>query len=315
MTLKSFLHYVELRTKVASVLPFLLGTLYALWGYHRLDPVNLLLMLTSLICIDMATTASNHYTDFLKAVHQSGYNYERHNTLVRDGLNLKTAFRTIVILVTVGTAAGLLLVLRTDWVVLGIGALSFLVGLMYSWGPVPLSRTPLGEAVSGFFMGFVIVFLSIYIHVFSLGWVTVSFSGYRLLADVNLYEILRIFIVSLPLVCGISNIMLSNNLCDLEEDRINGRHTLPIMIGRVWGLRLSRGLAVLAYMGVLLGLLMGWVPVSCGVVFLTMPFVFKASAVFFAEQSKEKTFVLSVKSFLLVAGTYCLGMGIGAALL
>ncbi len=315
MTLGSFLHYVELRTKLASMLPLLLGTLYTLWAYQQLDPINLFLMALSLLCIDMATTASNHYTDFMKAVQTEGYNYERHNTLVRDGISLKTSFRTIALLVAAGVVFGLLLVLRTDWVVLFIGGLAFGVGLLYSWGPVPISRTPLSEAVSGFFMGFVIVFLSTYIHVFQLGWVHLGLSGPVLNLDLNLYEILHIFAVSFPLICGISNIMLSNNLCDLEEDRVNGRQTLPILIGLEWGLRLSRGLYLAQFLGILLDLLMGWIPSSCGVVFLAAFPVFKASKRFSADPSKEKTFVLSVKSFLWVAGMYCLGMGIGVWLL
>lgn len=311
MTLRSFFHFVELRTKVASMMPLLLGSLYSIWGYRRLDSLNLLLMFLSLICIDMATTASNHYTDFLKAVQRDGYNYERHNTLVRDGLSLKTALATIFTLVSIGVISGLWLALRTDLVVLGIGAVSFLVGLLYSWGPIPLSRTLFGEAASGFFMGFVIFFLSVYIHVFPLGWIKVSLSGPLLSLDMNIYEIFRIFMISSPLVCGIANIMLSNNLCDLDEDVVNGRQTLPIVIGKKWGLILSKGLYHLMFLSVLLSLFLQWVPISCGLVFLGIPFVYHASRTFSAVQSKAETFVLSVKSFLLVASMYCLGMGIG----
>lgn len=311
MTLKSFLHYVELRTKVASILPFAAGTLYAAWRFERTDPLNLLLMLASLLCIDMATTASNHYTDFLKAVHKQGYNYEQHNTLARDGLDVKAAFRTIVLLVGLGAVFGLLLAFRTGWVVLAVGMLSFCIGLLYSWGPVPISRTPLAEAVSGFFMGFVIVFLSVYIHVADMGWIGVSLSGTEIILRAELYEIIRLFVMSMPLISGISNIMLSNNLCDLEEDRINGRHTLPVVIGQAWALRLSRLLFGALFLSAVPGLLLGWVPRSCAVIFLGIPFVYKASAAFYARQTKKETFVLSVKSFLLVGALYCVGIGLG----
>ncbi len=296
------------------MLPFLTGTLYALWEYQRIDPLNFLLMLISLLCIDMATTASNHYTDFIKAIHKQGYNYEQHNTLARDGLSLKTALGVIVALVGLAVISGVLLVLRTDWVVLAIGAVSFGAGLMYSWGPLPLSRTPLAEAVSGFFMGFVIVFLSIYIHVFHFAWIGLILSGTVMTVQLDLYEVFRIFVISVPLVCGIANIMLSNNLCDMEEDRINGRHTLPILIGRSLGLRLSQGLYAAMFLGLLLGLFQQWIPLSSSLAFLGIPFVYRASVIFTREQSKKETFVLSVKSFLLVSALYCLGIGIGVLL-
>jgi len=314
MTLASFLHFVELRTKVASVLPFLFGTLYALWRYGALDPLNLALMLAALLCIDMATTASNHYTDYLKAVQKTGYNYERHNTLVRDGLSLETAFRTIVGLVVLGMASGLLLALRTDGVVLAVGVFSFGVGLLYSWGPIPISRTPFGEAVSGLMMGFVIVFLSAYIHVPDPDWVVVGLSYPSLTVRLQLVELGRIFLVSLPLVFGIANIMLSNNICDQEEDRVNGRLTLPILIGRQKGLKLSAALYGAIPAAVTAGMLLGWLPLTAGVSLLGVPVLVKHWRQFAAVPTKEKTFVLSVKSFLLTAALYCIGLALALML-
>lgn len=38
-------------------------------------------------------------------------------------------------------------------------------GIFYSFGPIPISRMPLGKIFSGIFMGFVIVFLFVYIQV------------------------------------------------------------------------------------------------------------------------------------------------------
>jgi len=57
MTLKQFLDFVEIRTKVASMLPFLAGVLYAVSKFHRFNALNTLWMFLSLLCIDLATTA------------------------------------------------------------------------------------------------------------------------------------------------------------------------------------------------------------------------------------------------------------------
>ncbi|MBO6150411.1 MAG: UbiA family prenyltransferase, partial [Clostridium sp.] len=50
---------------------------------------------------------------------------------------------------------------------------------------------------------------------------------------------------SLPLICGIALIMMSNNGCDIEKDILAGRRTLPTILGREKTLALYRGLVIL----------------------------------------------------------------------
>lgn len=308
MKLKAFLDYVEIRTKIASMFPFVFGTLYASWAFHRFDFVNMLLMLVALLSIDMATTASNNYTDCLKAVHREGYNYAVHNVIVRDNINLRTAFNTIAVLVATGIGMGLVLSARTGWLVLFLGALSFAVGLLYSWGPFPISRTPLGEAVSGFMMGFLILFLSVYIHGPGALWVSAMFQSPWLILRVDPVAIARMFLISVPMMVGISNIMLCNNICDVEADRIDGRRTLPMLLGIPWSLRLSAVLLMGMYAGVLSGIVLSWLPWETAVVVFSIPVVFVNYRRFASNQEKAITFVLAVKSYSLMAALYCAGL-------
>lgn len=314
MSLQSLLHYVELRTKVASMIPFLFGVLYGYWAYGGFDLINTALMLVSLLCIDMATTASNHYMDFQRDTHRSGYNFETHNTLARDGITLKTALKVILTLVVLGIITGLILFLRTDLWVLILGVVSFIAGLLYSWGPVPISRGPFGEVVSGVFMGFVIVLLSAYIQLQSPDWIALSLAGTRMTLDIDTLPFLRLLTAASPLVFGIANIMLSNNLCDLEEDRINGRVTLAVLIGGQRALILSGGLYIGMFTGVVAAVLSMAVPLSCGLACLSIPYVWKSYAQFSMDPSKETTFILAVKSFLAMGALYCLGLGVGILL-
>lgn len=66
MNIKSFLRFVELPTKVASMIPFLMGTLYALYRFEDFYVLRFGLMFVSLLSFDMATTAINNYYDFKK---------------------------------------------------------------------------------------------------------------------------------------------------------------------------------------------------------------------------------------------------------
>jgi len=315
LKLRSFLKLVEIQTKVASMVPFALGTVWAVYRYGEFNFLNFLLMLVSLLCFDMATTAINNYMDYKRARKVSGYNYEEHNAIVRDKLKESTVIAVILTLLVIASVSGFVLFLQTSPVVLIIGVLSFMVGIFYSYGPVPISRIPLGEAFSGFFMGFVITFLSTFIHIHDkIGVVLLSYQDNMLSITLNTVEILQIFLVSLPAVLGIANIMLANNICDIEDDIVNKRYTLPIYIGKEKALKLFKILYNIAYVDILILLFLRVLPLTSALVILTFPIVNKNIRVFFGEQTKKNTFVLSVKNFLILNVTGVLALSIGLLL-
>lgn len=67
MSLESFLKLVEIQTKVASVIPFALGTLYTVYHFGIFNPKNFIIMFISLLSFDMVTTAINNYYDYKRA--------------------------------------------------------------------------------------------------------------------------------------------------------------------------------------------------------------------------------------------------------
>jgi len=167
LTLGNFLKLVEIQTKLASIIPFLLGTLFSIYRYKDFNPINFIIMFISLLAFDMATTAINNYYDYKKAIdcHKNDYK-KKSNIIGSANLNLFHVKGIIVLLITIAVIFGVILTINTNVVVLLIGILSFTVGVLYTFGPIPLSRMPLGEIFSGFFMGFIIMFLAIYIHIF-----------------------------------------------------------------------------------------------------------------------------------------------------
>ena len=262
MGLKSFLKLVEIKTKAASMTPFLLGTVFVLYRYQKFNWVNFLLMLVSLLCFDMATTAINNYLDYKKARKTEGFGYEEHNAIVRDNLSEFSVLTVIVILLILAVGFGILLFLNTSPVVLILGIISFSVGILYTFGPVPISRMPLGEVFSGLFMGFVSLFLSVYIHINEGALVELIFRNWMLNLNFNVKEILVLFLVSFPAFMGISNIMLANNICDMEDDWENRRYTLPLYIGREKALALFQVIYYASYLDILLLLVLNILPVT-----------------------------------------------------
>ncbi|AIQ14949.1 1,4-dihydroxy-2-naphthoate polyprenyltransferase [Paenibacillus durus] len=296
---RSFLELVEIRTKAASVIPFIMGTLYALYRFDSFYAGRFALMLVSLLSFDMATTAINNYYDFKKASRTHGYGYETHNPIVRRKLKESAVVGTIILLLLLAAGCGLLLVARTNLLLLVLGGLSFLIGILYSFGPIPISRMPLGELFSGLFMGFVIIFISAFIHTdgtlalltLERGWVHVH---------LNLVETIYLFWFSVPAIVCIANIMLANNICDIEEDIENRRYTLPVHIGKERALILFRLLYYVSYADLAALLLLGLHPLLVLLPLLTWIPLQRNLAKFTARQEKAATFILSVRNFVLL---------------
>ncbi len=267
MKIKSFFEFVEIQTKVASIFPFIFGVLYAKYLGYSINIINTILMLGSLLALDMATTAINNFIDFKKAKNDE-YKYTV-NVLGKHGLSEQVSKYIIFVLLGVCILLGLILTFRTDLVVLILGMFSFTVGVCYTYGPVPISRTPFGEIVSGFVMGFIILFLSVYIQNTNFIGIDINSSA-NLTVVVNLLTIAKIFIVSLPFVLIISNIMLGNNMRDLENDIKNHRYLLPYYLGMDRSLVLFKINYTLVYVVIFICIIINVLPISSSIVFLTI---------------------------------------------
>ncbi|MFE4712194.1 1,4-dihydroxy-2-naphthoate polyprenyltransferase [Paenibacillus sp. NPDC056722] len=313
MNVRSFLKFVELPTKAASMIPFLMGTLYALYRFEDFYILRFGLMFISLLSFDMATTAINNYYDFKKASKTHGYGYETHNAIVHFKLKERTVVATIIILLVLAAGGGIALVSQTGLLVFLLGGLSFLIGILYSFGPIPISRMPLGELFSGLFMGFVIIFISAYIHTDN-SVVSLLIQGGWVNLHINLVEVIYLFWFSVPAILGISGIMLANNICDIEEDIENRRYTLPVYIGRERALLLFKLLYYVSYLDLVVLLILKVHPVLVLLILLTLIPLRRNVATFHAKQEKASTFILSVKNFILMNAARIMVLGIAVLL-
>lgn len=300
MGIKRFLKLVEIQTKAASMIPLLLGSVFTYYRYRQFNWINFILYLFALLCFDMAATAINNYLDYKKAKKTVGFGYEKHNAVVLYKLKESSVLAVIFILLGLAAGLGILLYLNTSAVVLVIGIISFAVGILYTFGPVPISRMPLGEIFSGFFMGFVILYLSVYIHLAETNLMQITLQEGILNLSANFVELLILFFVSLPAAFGISNIMLANNICDMEDDLENQRYTLPLYIGKKNSLLLFESLYYIAFCDILLLIILRILPLIAILVLFTIIPIRKNISLFLTYQSKQDTFPLALQNFLLM---------------
>lgn len=147
------------------------------------------------------------------------------------------------------------------------------------------------------------MFLAIYIHLFDKSLIILSFAGNMLDISMNYIELLSIFLISIPAIMGIGNIMLANNICDVEEDILNKRYTLPHHIGKDNALKLFRALYYIGYISILAAVILKVAPMLALLTLLTIPKLNKNLKAFERNPSKAETFGLAVQNFIIINGT------------
>lgn len=211
MTLYQFARIVEIRTKIVSVSAYLIGTLLATYQTGEFDLLVGVVMLLAVLAVDMGTTGFNSFFDYYRGVDSHETNRESDKVLVHQGVPPGVALLLSLGLFALAMPLGIALAVLVGWELIPIGALCMAVGYLYNGGPLPISRTPLGELVAGGFLGSVLVLLAFYVQRDSLNT--------------------QAFLVSLPSLFLVASILTVNNTCDIKGDTQAGRRTLSILLG------------------------------------------------------------------------------------
>lgn len=297
--MKRLLDYVEIKTKITSVFPFLMTLAYLFVTGKEIDPLRSAVFFCGMLLFDLTATTINNYSDTKK----------NHQTLQ---FSRRTARRITFALFTLSLAFGLYLVSLTDVVILLAGGLCFLFGVMYSAGPIPLSHGPYGEVASGFFYGVLIPFILVYINVpkelFSF---TITLS--KISAEINIVPFVGLALLAVLPFCLTANIMLANNICDLEHDIKVQRYTLAFYLKK-HALKLFALLYYGAYLSVIALVVLRFVTPLSLILLVTVIPVQKNINAFFKKQVKEETFIISIKNFILIISVHILLIFLGGLL-
>lgn len=291
----SFFQYTEIRTKITSVFAFLLCTAYFLMQRWPVRWLPTLVFFLGMLIFDLATTSINNYIDS-----------KTDDTVLP--FSRRTSLALTIMLLLLAAGCGIWLVLLSDLFVLFLGGCCFVCGIFYTFGPVPISRLPLGELLSGLFYGFFIPWIFFYVNLepsFFMQWL---WQAPHLQLSVHLPNFASLILLSVAPFCCTANIMLANNLCDLDKDLAQGRRTLPSYVGKKYGLWLFATLAVSPFASLVIMVLAGMAqPVALFSLLVLLPVV-KRVRLFFVRQDKRETFSLSLQNYLLVMVSFSLTM-------
>lgn len=295
---KKFIALVQAQTAVISCLPYIIGCLFAYYYYHNFNLVDNILLILAVVAFHFAVNGHNQYTDYFRYQNSKDAQDSYNNILVRFKIKLPIAKAVIITLAIFSAAIGIYLTVKTSWILLLIGVVSFAVGYCYSGGPYPILKTPFGELASGLTMGYNITLLAIYINIYNL-------------TPFDNYFWLKGLIVALPAIFVISDVMLGNNICDLKEDIEIGKKTIVYYLGQKKSFGMLIASYVLSYLMIIAAVLMHLVPLITLAVLLTIPLVWQKIKIFIAHPDKATTFFNVLISLQLILFSEILFLALG----
>ncbi|SBS71544.1 1,4-dihydroxy-2-naphthoate polyprenyltransferase [uncultured Microbacterium sp.] len=210
-TLGDWIGAARLRTLPLAVTPVLIGTGAALLVEPRLHWVISLACLVVAVALQIGVNYANDYSDGIRGTddHRVGP--------ARLTASRKAAPRTVLLVALVFFAlaaiAGLAVVVRTQhWWMLLIGAAAIIAAWFYTGGKRPYGYAGLGELFVFVFFGLVATIGTTFVQVGIVpqeAWFGAVAAG--------------------MLACAV---LLANNLRDIDQDRVAGKRTLTVRIGK-----------------------------------------------------------------------------------
>ena len=286
MTLKQYIKLSQMEYASTSFFPGFMGILYAWYNYDTFHLGFSLLGLLTVGLFQLAISLRDNYLDYVVAEDKDEDSVQD-MTLDNETILLKDIRFAYYWTWAVAFITGSLLVFQTSFLLGFILLGGLLIGILYTFGPVPISSTPFGDFFIGLAYGFGIFFALFYVNTYEI----VHFDWVMLV---------QIIIASIPTAITVMSVSLANNISDLEEDIEDGRLTLPYYIGVDKALAVFRSFYYNGYLAIILSLVFGTFPKLVALSLLTFPYVEKNIRIFMKKQEKETTFLTTLINSIVI---------------
>lgn len=243
-SLRAWILAIRPPTLTAAIVPVAVGTGVAVRdGYWA--PLAAIAALIGALALQIGANFANDLSDYRRGADTEARLGPPRATQL--GLLTQQQVTTgILVSFAVATLAGLYLVVLGGWPIIAIGLASMVAAVTYTGGPWPFGYRGLGEVFVFIFFGVVAVAGTYYVQADVVNWHVVG--------------------ASIPVALTVTAILVVNNVRDIDTDRLAGKFTLAVYLGR----RLARtefvvvvASAYLAAAGLwLLGDFSGWVLLS-----------------------------------------------------
>ncbi|MGP6205342.1 1,4-dihydroxy-2-naphthoate polyprenyltransferase [Microbacterium sp. F2] len=210
-TLRDWIGAARLRTLPLAVTPILIGTGAAVLIERPLHWVIALACLVVSVSLQIGVNYANDYSDGVRGT--DAYRVGPARLTGAGKAKPRTVLIVALVFFAIAGLAGLAITIRTEqWWFLAVGAACILAAWFYTGGKRPYGYAGLGELFVFVFFGLVATLGTTWVQVFALpqeAWFGAVGAGL--------------------LACAV---LLANNLRDIDQDRVAGKHTLTVLIGR-----------------------------------------------------------------------------------
>lgn len=208
--IKNWISASRPRTLPTSVAPVILATTYA-WQAEKVNWKVFVICMLFALAAQIASNFANDYFDFKHGSDKPNRVGPRRAVASGD-IKPQTMLRATIITLAIAAVLGCMLIPIGSWPLVVVGAIIILFALAYSAGPYPLSYHGLGEVTVFIFFGIVPVTATY--------WLQTS--------EVSVSVVIGAAVMGLLS----SNILLVNNYRDYETDKIDGKRTSVVILGR-----------------------------------------------------------------------------------
>ena len=214
VTLGDWIGAARLRTLPLAVMPVLIGTGAAVRAdvQHQVHWVIALACLVVAVALQIGVNFANDYSDGIRGTDDQRVGPAR---LTASGrVSPRAVLVAALVLFGVAAVAGIAITIRTgQWWLIAVGAACIVAAWFYTGGKRPYGYNALGEVFVFVFFGLVATLGTTWVQVRQLpqeAWFGAVAAGL--------------------LACAV---LLANNLRDIDQDRVVGKRTLTVLIGRI----------------------------------------------------------------------------------
>lgn len=286
MTLKQYALLSQMEYASTSFFPGFMGILYAWYNYGTFHLGYSLLGLLTVGLFQLAISLRDNYLDYYVAENKQADDIQE-MTVGKETIPLKNVRFSYYMTGAIALLIGLFIVFQTSFMLIFIVLGGMLIGVLYTFGPIPLSSTPFGDFFIGLAYGLGIFLALLYINAFEV-------------IPFDWFTIIQIIIASIPTAITVMSVSLANNISDLEEDIEGGRFTLPYHIGVDKALVVFKSFYYVGYIAIILSIIFGTFPRLVTLSLLTFPYVYKNIQIFMDEQDKQTTFLTTLKNSIVI---------------